>query len=292
MMKHNGDKAALFCEDGLAVSEYLIHTPSEFARSSLIYLQEVGTLQAIRPYTTGRNGLNSYLFFTVVSGKGDFIYNGIRYSLNTGDCVFIDCREAYSQITSEDLWRLQWVHFNGTTMEKIYHKFCERGGTPVFHTEWGSQYLDLLNQIYRICEEDGHVINMELAEKLMSLLTLLMKETWNSQQKQKISSRLNIRDVKKYLDDHYMEGCSLDNLAEIFYIDKFYLTKMFKAQYDMTINYYLNRVRITKAKELLRFSNLSIEEIGCQVGIMEPNYFARVFKKIEGITPSVYRAEW
>ena len=89
-----------------------------------------------------------------------------------------------------------------------------------------------------------------------------------------------------------MENLSLDGLAELFFIDKFYLTKIFKAQYDTTINSYLNQVRITKGKELLRFSQLPIEEIGEKVGIPEPNYFARVFKKIEGISPSMYRAQW
>lgn len=291
-MKHDGNNTALFCEDDLAVSEYLIHTPSKFARTSLLYLQEVGTLQAVRPYTTGRNGLSSYLFFTVVSGKGSFIYDGVRYSLNTGDCVFVDCRKAYSQITSDDLWKLQWVHFNGPTMGEIYKKYQERGGIPVFHTEYAAQYLELLKQLYLISEEDSRVVNMELSEKLMNLLTLLMKETWNNSKKRQTTSKLDIHNVKKYLDEHYMEVVTLDDLAEVFFIDKYYLTKIFKAQYDTTINHYLNLVRITKAKELLRFSKHSIEEIGCQVGIPEPNYFARVFKKIEGITPSVYRSEW
>ena len=89
-----------------------------------------------------------------------------------------------------------------------------------------------------------------------------------------------------------MDQLTLDQLAEKFYVDKFYLTKLFKAQFDTTINSFLNQVRITRAKQLLRFSDLSVEEIGRNVGIPEPNYFARVFKKVEGIAPSSYRKLW
>ena len=292
-MQHDSNPAALFCESDLAVSKYIIYTPSRFARSSLLHLQEVGSLQAVKPYTTGRSGLSSYLFFIVRSGSGSFIYEGTEYRLNTGDCVFIDCRKTYSQITSEDLWELQWAHFNGPTMEEIYGKFRERGGLPVFHPKYGPQYQELLNQMYHLAGSGSYIVNMELSQMLMNLLTVLMKETWDRAERRKTTgSKVDIDAVRQYIDSNYMETITLDSLAEVFFIDKFYLTKIFKAQFDTTINNYLNQVRITKAKELLRFSELPIEEIGEKVGIGEPNYFARVFKKIEGVSPSSYRSQW
>ena len=60
----------------------------------------------------------------------------------------------------------------------------------------------------------------------------------------------------------------------------------------MTVLSYLEQIRITHAKQLLRFTQLTVEEIGRKIGIEEPGYFNRVFKKIEGNTPGEYRRVW
>lgn len=292
-MKNRSLGTALFCEDETVQSQYLIHTSSPFERTNLLYLQEVGMLKASRPYTTGRHGLESFLFFIVLNGSGEFVYDSVKYALNTGDCVFIDCRKEYFQICGENPWTLRWVHFNSMTMEAVYEKYIERGGRPVFRTECIREYQELLSQIYLLAGECNYLVNMELAEKLSTLLVMLAKETQRAMEaKRMVVRKLDLEQVKKYLEDHYREPISLDSLAERFYIDKYYLTKIFKTQYDATINNYLNQIRIRKAKQLLRFSDLPIEKIGEKVGISEPNYFARVFKKIEGVSPSAYRAQW
>ncbi len=63
--------------DGKLVhSRRVIYTPSAFARSNLIHLQEVSSLQARQPHTSTRQGLASYLFFVVESGCGALEYEG------------------------------------------------------------------------------------------------------------------------------------------------------------------------------------------------------------------------
>lgn len=74
-------------------STRIIYTPSAFARSALIHLQETGVLQAVYPHKSERSGLYSCLFFTVLSGAGQLAYGGSVYQLQLGDCVFIDCRK-------------------------------------------------------------------------------------------------------------------------------------------------------------------------------------------------------
>ena len=80
-------------------SSRIIYTPSTFARTSLLHLQEVGSLQAIHPHTSKRSDLVFFLCFVVLSGKGELRYEGEEYKLSAGDCVFIDCRKAYSHST-------------------------------------------------------------------------------------------------------------------------------------------------------------------------------------------------
>ena len=73
--------------------------------------------------------------------------------------------------------------------------------------------------------------------------------------------------VKEYLDEHYTEKLTLDDLAEKFFINKFYLSKIFKETYGTTVNNYLISKRITRAKQLLRFTDMTVDEIGVGVGM-------------------------
>lgn len=84
-------------------SSRIIYTPSTFARTSLLHLQEVGSLQAVHPHVSQREDLVSFLCFIVLSGEGVLSYEGQTYQLDQGDCVFIDCRKAYSHSTSDNL---------------------------------------------------------------------------------------------------------------------------------------------------------------------------------------------
>ena len=73
-------------------SDRILYTPSLFARSALLNLQEVGSLKARSPHTSTRSGLTSYLYFLVLDGEGSLTYEGRQYQLKQGDCVFIDCQ--------------------------------------------------------------------------------------------------------------------------------------------------------------------------------------------------------
>lgn len=69
-------------------SDRVIYTPSEFAKENLFFLQEVGNLKALKPHSSSRENLESYLFFIVREGMGTVEYNGEIYKLSKGDCVF------------------------------------------------------------------------------------------------------------------------------------------------------------------------------------------------------------
>lgn len=104
--------------------------------------------------------------------------------------------------------------------------------------------------------------------------------------------RMELAAVKEYLDEHYTERITLDDLAERFFINKFYLSKIFKETYGTTVNNYLISKRITRAKQLLRFTDMTVDEVGAAVGMGDANYFSRMFRKVEGISPREYRKQW
>lgn len=163
----------------VVTSDRILYTPSNFARTSLLYLQEIGSLQVHKPHSTGRSNLSSYLFFTVTDGEGELICEGRTYSLRTGDCVFIDCRKQYAHSSSEKLWSLSWIHFYGPNMTAIYDKYLERGGRAVFHPVSVSGFLEICHRIYELADSDDYIRDMKINSELNYLLTLLMNESWH-----------------------------------------------------------------------------------------------------------------
>lgn len=288
----------LFTTSPSVRSSRILYTPSSFARSSLLHLQEVGTLQAIRSHTSKRENLQSYLVFTVTDGNGALEYEGKHYDLKAGDVVFIDCRKSYSHSTGTcepnggDLWSLQWVHFYGPSVPSVYAKYCERGGRPVLRLRETSRISEVLTALYDTAASKDYIRDMRINELLSSLLTLLMEQSWNPKSGKRLPRLMDVSEIRVYIDEHYAEKLSLADVADHFYISKDYLGKLFKECFGTTVNGYILSVRITKAKQLLRFSDKTAEEIGGLVGMPDANYFSRMFKKVEGVSPSEYRKLW
>ncbi|WP_225047580.1 AraC family transcriptional regulator [Lacticaseibacillus kribbianus] len=276
----------------LVNADRLLYTPSEFAKASLLYLQEIGSLRAQKPHRSQREDLASYLFFTVTAGSGTLAYDGKTYALTAGDCVFIDCRHPYYHESSHDLWALNWCHFNGRTMPSIEEKYCARGGTPVFRPREPQALADCWAALNATARSDSYVRDMAINARLADLMTQLLAESWHPEHRQQTTKQRQLTAVRDYLDAHYAEKITLDQLAQTFYINKYYLTRLFKATYGQSINQYLLEVRITHAKQLLRFTKKPIEAIGLACGFSSTEYFARVFRQVEGVSGREYRKRW
>ena len=290
-------KAHCFMENRLFQGEYvrsarILHTPSDFARANLFYLQEIGSLQALKPHISRRQNLTSYLFFYIISGSGILNYADKEYAISEGDCVFIDCRTPYFHQTSDNLWALNWIHFYGPTCPAIYLKYVERGGQPVFRPNTLSSLDGQWNRLYHLASSADYIKDMRINEHIFSILTLIMEESWNPNAKVLSSKQQSVVNVKEYIDTHFAEKISLDELSEKFLLNKYYLERIFKEQFGTSIIKYLLNVRITHAKQLLRFTDKSVEQIGTECGISPLYYFSRIFRQIEGISPSEYRMRW
>lgn len=273
-------------------STRILYTPSPFAKTSLIHLQEIGFLTAIKPHVSKREKMQSYLCFIVEQGEGELVYGDETYILKTGDVVFIDCRKAYCHSTNNKLWSLRWCHFYSASLPTVYEKYKERGGKPSFHPENVELFSDLLAKIYDIADSSDYIKDMRINEKLNILLTLLMEQSWHPEERGFSNRRIEIQKVKQYLDEHFNEKVSLSELSELFFINKYYLTRIFKETYGVTISQYILLRRITRAKQLLRFSEMTMGEIATSIGMNDANYFSRMFRKVEGVSPSEYQKQW
>ncbi|MBQ6781681.1 MAG: helix-turn-helix domain-containing protein [Treponema sp.] len=285
----------LFIGD-LVQSRRIIYQPSSFAMQNLLYLQETGSLTAIKPHTSSRQNLSSFLFFYVEEGEGSLTYQNQIYSMKKDDCAFIDCRNKYSQgSSSKNLWALKWVHFYGSAMGEIYSKYLERGGEACFSvdSEKPNPFVPILDLIMETASSSSYIRDMKINEVLSKLLTLLMEYSWNPEKARKSNTKcLNVSDVKAFIDQNFTAKISLEVVAAQFNVNKSYLLRLFKEYTGLTVNNYILQKRILMAKNELRFTNKTLDVIAQECGLEEANYFIRVFKKIEGLTPGGYRKRW
>lgn len=95
--------------------------------------------------------------------------------------------------------------------------------------------------------------------------------------------------ARHYVDYCFMNDISLSKLAEILHVNPSYLSRAYHREFGMTISEHLLNIRIEQAKKLLAFTKIPVTHISFNVGFSDPNYFARVFRKKTGISPSEYR---
>ena len=98
-----------------------------------------------------------------------------------------------------------------------------------------------------------------------------------------------ICDILNYIDEHINDKISIDSLASTFYFNRFYIMKLFKRELNISINEYINCIRIYNSTILIRNSNYSIMMIGLLNGFYSLEYFSETFKKIIGVSPLRYK---
>lgn len=98
-----------------------------------------------------------------------------------------------------------------------------------------------------------------------------------------------IKSVISYIHAHYQEKISVDTLAQIAGYSKYYFVRFFSSHVGCSCTSYIQAIRLSKAKELLRASNASISAVGERTGFESVSYFIKVFKNQTGMTPMMYR---
>lgn len=95
--------------------------------------------------------------------------------------------------------------------------------------------------------------------------------------------------IRDYIRENYQKRLSLDDVADAFFINRTYLSEMFRERFGKNFVQYKNEVRIERAKVLLTDTRLSIAQIAAQCGFDNTSYFAVVFRQITGRTPGQFR---
>lgn len=286
--------------DGTTSSDRMIHTPSSFARKNLSFVQEIGELKSIRAHSSVRENMDSYLFFIVEEGSGIVNTSGYDFTVNTGDCVFLDCKKHYEHTSSDtDPWKIRWIHFTGKTIAAYFSIFQEANElSPVFTPENGTKaYTDIWSDIKGYISEKSVMDEIESSLLLEKLLLCCLKEVTKGK-------NLSMDDNRECLDEdeftslresvnEHFEDDSIGRILSIQYgVKEDKLSEIFQNKYGISMQDYILNRKFNKAKELLRFTIKPIEEIIEESGIKDGDLFASLFSENEEMTPQDYRKKW
>ncbi|MDQ0901011.1 MULTISPECIES: response regulator [unclassified Paenibacillus] len=176
-----------------------------------------------------------------------------------------------------DLARERWLH--------IVHLF------EVFLQHKGGD-------LYSIMPYEGkyphHVVRLsesiqEISEWLIGWISVFFEHLRASAVHQ---PRPEIRAVQRMIEEKYSTSFKMSDLAKEVNFTEPYLSSLFKKETGETMIDYMIRIRMKKARELLKDANVKIYEVADAIGYSDPNYFAKLFKKIEGIYPQEYRKRY
>ncbi|WP_162012084.1 GH39 family glycosyl hydrolase [Streptococcus sp. S784/96/1] len=132
----------------------------------------------------------------------------------------------------------------------------------------------------------------QLYREYFTLLTILEKYyAFSVTLSKNAQGRNRIEEIKNYIDVNFEKELTLTNLAQRIFVSEQYLSKIFKEEIGIGVSEYIIKRRLEKVRRYLTETELPITDIAFESGFSNINSFNRLFKKYQGVTPSVYRNE-
>lgn len=161
------------------------------------------------------------------------------------------------------------------------------------------ELLSVVDEAIHLADKYGKMYKEAGPEEVAEETDLSLLEEYNQivtadEGTEEISlSRLNVlvSMIEEYIKKNYMNDISMQDAARAINYSDAYFCKMFKQQFGLNFTAYLAEYRMEEAKKLLRQPTVSVKDVGAQVGYPDSNYFARVFRRMNGVSPSEYRME-
>ncbi|MCI5953610.1 MAG: AraC family transcriptional regulator [Lachnospiraceae bacterium] len=283
----------LFAEEGITDSRRIIHTPGDFVKKNLLYVQEVGKLKSLKTHKCQRENLASYLFFCVTEGRGSVITRGKHYEMKKGDCILLNCMERYEhQSSEEEPWELAWVHYNGMAAMDYYTMFLEKNrGENLFTPEDIGTFNRMIDDLMQLQAQKDLLAELESSKVLIEFQNAILACVMQQKGVQDEHS-INLNEVREYLNEHYREESVAEDVAAKEGIGEEDLNALFKNAYGIDLHDYVLNRRFNVAKELLRFSIKPVKDVIEESGIRNSDLFRRLFLDSEGMSAEEYRMKW
>lgn len=268
--------------------------------------------------------VTKYIMYVMVSGNLELLVNGKIVELIPGD-IYLFQKGDLLEPKKSSFCEYYYVHFQsdgirsveldvGEYMERLRrkHDLCMR--TDAFSEQCYEHLNVLIPQESHVADEymfeyitellQNHILTTEgkLPEKRFAissaLSSILLKLEAGNRKKgdcseQKLEKSFDTaRKIAAYIEKHYAEPISSEIIEQEFFLTFDYANRIFRKIMGCTIVRYRNTVRIQYAKAKMRATNMAVKEIAMELGFENVHYFSRIFKKIEGLSPSEYKRKF
>ena len=226
------------------------------------------------------------LFF-ILSGHGSFWVQKDRFPVAAGDLVVINASIPHTE-TSQHGSPMEYVVLGAEGLETL----TDISGCALLHLP-GEQAgifgaLEIMVREARaerpgccgICQRLLEVILLQLQRRADFAVSAAPERSRSSRE---------CALVRRYIDTHFKENLSLDQLAGLAHINKYYLSHAFRKEFGTSPISYLHSRRIQESRFLLSETDHSLSQIARILGFSSLSYFSQSFRRLEGVSPMEYR---
>lgn len=241
-------------------------------------------------------------FVRVLRGTLQLTLNGTTFTLNEGMTAFIPSGMLHSAIPEAECL------YDCTVLgqEMYYPEACWGWVKQLQRHEcetrsiYGADTPQMCAYIWELfdagmTERDAGLYELRVRGALYSFLSHALKEHPRSEvvshTPQSAHRIEQIKRVLEFVETHYAEPLTLDELAAVLSMSRKYFCRFFKQMTMHSPVDYLNRYRIERACDRLRFADTAVALVGEDVGFHDPSYFIKQFKKLKGVTPKQYQLQ-
>lgn len=228
-------------------------------------------------------------FVFPLTGKVQFQFNGTPYILTPGKVVH---GGAKMKLAQKMFGNTNWEYI--LVLYRICNSELEESSLSHQHFELltgqSPRLIELIKRLWHVYNQPGGISKFQtemLFRDVLNEALLCVVNRQNSRESHTLFER-----VSKYIHEHYDQSLTIDSLAEHNNVNRNRLSYVFRRHAGMGPAEYVLKYRINLAQEMLFTSDAPVQQIAETVGIADPYYFSRVFKKQFGISPTQYREQF
>lgn len=232
-----------------------------------------------------------YQWIQCLRGRGEVVIDGQRIAIEPGQGMLLVPGEPHEYYPLSESWEVDWVVFYGDKSEEFIKREICAASSQVYSVSAPEELHEAILALYRMSCSDDPLRLIKASAMVYRVLLGIYLYVIRASELSIEARATRLRRIFGYIDSHYGEEITLNQLARLMDYTPQYLCRLFKSLTGSTIFRYIAQVRINKSKELLlNRPELPIKEIAALSGFTDTGYFCSTFRKLEGVTPGQFRA--
>ena len=237
-------------------------------------------------------GISQVILLYCTDGQGWIQLPSHRVTLAVGEVFAIPPNMPHSYgADTDNPWTIHWFHFSGTYCGQAVSTIMdERGNTShALRVPYSDDRIALFDRMFDTFLKGYSTSNLLFANLTLPyfLASFVLPENF---QPDIVTSGTSPTDKAiLYMQANLSRAVTLDNIAQSANLSASFFSRKFRQDTGYAPIEYFNHLRVQRACQLLHFSDLRINEVASQLGIDDPFYFSRLFKKHMGVSPAEYK---